>query len=181
MRRGEIEHARTLLEEVDARAVARGHEYTHMNVLWYLATLEWLAGRWQRALEHAIAAHEVTEQIHEHTGFTGRFKALVETDLGLVEEARASIDEGLAHSQAFSSEPFVVATLGVLGRLEFLLGNLPAAGDHLRELPGRLLAGGLNEHSQLTSPVWREIWRGPITASTGVPDLASYSLSSGRG
>ena len=61
MRLGEIDRARALLEEVDARAVARGHEYTHMNALWYLALVEWLAGRWQRALEHATAAHEVTE------------------------------------------------------------------------------------------------------------------------
>src|SRR5262249_13852505 len=70
MRRGEIDHARTLLEEVHGRAVARGDEYTHMNALWYLTMLEWLAGRWQRALEHAIAAHGVTEQIYQYTGFT---------------------------------------------------------------------------------------------------------------
>jgi ATP/maltotriose-dependent transcriptional regulator MalT len=153
MRRGEIDRARALLEEVDTRAVARGHEYTHMNALWYLAMAEWLAGRWQRALEHATAAHEVTEQIQDQAGFEGRFKALIETDLGLVEQARASIAEGLADAEAFSNESFVIATLGVLGRLELLLGNLQAAGDHLRELPGRLLAGGLNDPSQ---PVWAD-------------------------
>ncbi len=39
----------------------------------------------------------------------------------------------------------------MLGRLEFLLGNVAAAGDHLRDLPERLLAGGMNDP---TVPVW---------------------------
>jgi len=42
-------------------------------------------------------------------------------------------------------------TLGVLGRLELAVGNLEAAGGYLRDLPPRLLAGGLNDP---TLPVW---------------------------
>ena len=180
MRLGEIDRARALLEDVDARAVARGHEYTHMNTLWYLAMVEWLAGRWQRALAHATAAHEVTERIEERIGFAGRFKALVETDLGLVDQARASIEEGLAHARAFSNEPFAIAALGVLGRLELLLGNLPAAGGHLRELPQRLLAGGLNDPSQ---PVWADaietlVALGELAQAGGY--LEQYELNAGR-
>jgi ATP/maltotriose-dependent transcriptional regulator MalT len=153
MRRGELDRARSLLEDIDKEAVAQGHEYTHMNALWYLAMLEWLAGRWQLALEHATAAREVAAQIQEYTGFSGRFKALVETDLGLVDDARASIEEGLEHARTFSNEPFMIATLGVLGRLEFLLGDQAAAGDQLRDLPERLLDGGLKDPSQ---PVWAD-------------------------
>ena len=76
---------------------------------------------------------------------------MVETDLGLVEPARASIEEGLAFTRANSIEFHTIAGLGVLGRLEFLLGNMEAAADYLRDLPGRLLAGGMNEP---TVPVW---------------------------
>jgi DNA-binding CsgD family transcriptional regulator len=47
----------------------------------------------------------------------------------------------------------MVFGLGVLGRLELALGNLHAAGDYLRELPGRLLGGGLHEPAQ---PIWAD-------------------------
>jgi ATP/maltotriose-dependent transcriptional regulator MalT len=152
-RQGELDRARVLLEELERTSSARGHEYSRMNALWYLAVTEWLAGRWQRALDYATAAEEVTEQIQEFTGFAGRFKALIEADLGLVDQARVSAQEGLADARTFSNEPFVIAILGVLGRLELALGNLQAAGDYLRGLPGRLLARGLNDPAQ---PLWAD-------------------------
>jgi DNA-binding CsgD family transcriptional regulator len=152
MRRGELDRARALLDELEAIAVARGNEDTRRETVWYLCVLEWLAGRWQRALDHATTAHELGEQIHgAHSGFTGRWKALVEVDLGLVEQARASAEESLAQAQASSNESFVIVILGVLGRLELLLGNLRAAGDCLRELPRRLKASGMNDPTQ---PIW---------------------------
>jgi DNA-binding CsgD family transcriptional regulator len=117
--------------------------------------LEWIAGRWQRALEHAAAASELTEQTeYPHArGWVGRVKALLEADLGLVEEARASAETTLEYARATSNEFFAIATLGVLGRLELALGNLGAAGDRLRELPAQLLAGGVNDP---TSQVWAD-------------------------
>jgi ATP/maltotriose-dependent transcriptional regulator MalT len=152
MRRGELDRARTLLEELEAIAVARGNEDTRRETIWYLCVLEWLAGHWQRALDRATTAHELGEQIHgAHSGFTGRWKALVETDLGLVEQARASAEQSLAHAQASSNESFVIVILGVLGRLELALGNLQAAGDCLRDLPRRLKASGMNDPTQ---PIW---------------------------
>ena len=45
------------------------------------------------------------------------------------------------------------STFGVLGRLELALGNLQAAAEHLRDLPGRLLAGGINDPAV---PVWAD-------------------------
>ncbi len=153
MRRGEIDRARTILEERESEAAARGHELMRSFLIWYLSMLEWLAGNWQRALDYAAAAHELSGQIQHQTGFVGRTTALIETDLGLVEQARASADEGLAHARAYSNEIFVIVIHGVLGRLELTLGNLPAAGDYLRELPGRLLASGMNDPTQ---PVWAD-------------------------
>jgi len=153
MRMGEIDQARAIVEELEARAAARGDEMTRMITLWYLSMIEWLAGRWQRALGLAAGAQELAEQIVHSTGWTGRVKALVEVDLGLVEQARVSAEEGLAHSRAFSVEVHVIISLGVLGRLELAFGNLEAAGGYLRELPEQLLARGLNDPAL---PIWTD-------------------------
>jgi DNA-binding CsgD family transcriptional regulator len=155
MRRGEIERPRALIEELERNAAARGDEGTRAIALWYLSTLEWFAGRWQRALSHAHAGQELAAQIMlvNASGWIGRVRALVETDLGLVDEARASVEESLAASRADSNDVFSYMTLGVLGRLELALGNLEAAGDYLRDLPGQLLARGVNDPTQ---PVWAD-------------------------
>jgi DNA-binding CsgD family transcriptional regulator len=151
---GELDRARTILEELAATAAARGDEGTRRQVLWRLVQLEWLAGRWQQALDHAAVAYELDQQAREAQAHqVGRVRALVETDIGLVEQALASAEEGLAGSQAMAADFFAIPTLGVLGRLELALGNLEAAGDCLRELPGRLLAKGLAEP---TAPVWAD-------------------------
>ncbi len=67
----------------------------------------------------------------------GRLTALVEADLGLVEQARDTAEKGLAWAQASSAQVWAAYSLGVLGRLELALGNVEAAAGHLRELPER--------------------------------------------
>ena len=135
--------------EVDRQAVARGDEGTRFVNLWSLSEIEWLAGSLRHARDYAAAAQEIGEQTFPATlPWVGRIRALVETDLGLVEEARANAEAGLAAARAFSHEIFVILILGVLGRLELALGDLEAAVGHLRELPGRLLAGGWNDPAQ---------------------------------
>lgn len=169
MRQGEIDRPRALLEELEVRAAARGHELTRMLILWYLSMLEWLAGRWQQALDHSAAALELLEG-GLHSGWPGRVTALVETDLGLVEQARASAEEALAYSRAMSNEIFIIVILGVLGRLELALGHLEEAGDYLRELPARLLAGGANDP---TLTVWADAIE-TLTALGEVDRARSY-------
>jgi ATP/maltotriose-dependent transcriptional regulator MalT len=154
MRLGEIERARAAFRELAARAEARGDEVTGVMVLWPLSMLEWLAGRWQRALGHAVAAYELTQQTrHPHAViWVGRVKALIETDLGLLDQARASAEESRQSRPGGSSYEFsTIVTGGVLGRLELARGNLEAAGGYLRDLPAELLSGGLNDP---TLPVW---------------------------
>jgi DNA-binding CsgD family transcriptional regulator len=155
MRLGETDRARVILLDLETKAAARGEEVTRAMVLWALTALEWLAGRWRLALAHAEAAYELTEQTqHAHARhWVGRAKALVEADLGLVDEARASVQEVLGLSEVMAYEVFVIETLGVLGRLELELGNLETAGEHLRRLPERLLAGGLLNPAL---PVWAD-------------------------
>jgi DNA-binding CsgD family transcriptional regulator len=155
MRLDEVQRARVLFDEIDAESAARGDETTRAAVLWILCMLDWFAGRWRRALEYAAAAHELTDLIRGSNlyGQAGRVGALIEADLGLVERARASAEKAIQVSQAISSELFTVAGLGTLGRLEFALGNLEAAGGYLRELPARLLSAGLNDP---VNPVWAD-------------------------
>ena len=95
---GEIERPRAVLEDLAEAAETRGDEGTKMMCLWMLGQLEWLAGHWPRALEHAIEAYELTDQTqYAHSrAWIGRVKGLVEADLGLVEQARVSARESLA-------------------------------------------------------------------------------------
>jgi DNA-binding CsgD family transcriptional regulator len=147
VRLGELDRASTILQELEAKAAARGDEGTRREILWRLPIVEWLAGRWQHALDLAAAGLEATEQTQDphNLAFVGRIRALVEVDLGLVDEARASAEEGLAFAQSVADEVNVIWCLGVLGRLELVLGDLEAAAGYLRELPGRALAGGMND------------------------------------
>ena len=153
MRYGETGPAREMLEQLVADAVARADDLTRAMFLWSLCMLEWLAGRLPRALEHAVEAYELGEEIENPHGrlWIGRMKALVEADLGLGREARASAEEGLAHCEATSTEFAAIAATGVLGRIELMHDNIAGAADHLRRLPGRLLAAGMNDP---TWPVW---------------------------
>jgi DNA-binding CsgD family transcriptional regulator len=155
MRMGEIARPRQILEEFEANAAARGDEHSRVMVLWSLCMLEWLAGRWPRALQLAQAAYELGEQAQHAHGrvWVGRMKALIEADLGFVDQARSSAEEGLLFARTASNEFARIVALGVLGRLELELGNLDAAADHLRDPPARLLAGGMNDP---TLPIWAD-------------------------
>jgi DNA-binding CsgD family transcriptional regulator len=152
IRLGELARARAELEELETRASGRGDEYSRELCFWYLALVAWLTGRWQQAHDHARTASE----IDAHTAspmWSGRVKALIEADLGLIDEARTTAHAGLEYAMAHSQGTFTILVLGVLGRIELAEGNLDAAGNYLRELPGRLLAGGLNDPTQ---PVWAD-------------------------
>ena len=119
MRIGDLEEAGALLHEVHAEVTACGDERSRGQLLWSIAQVEWLLGRWTDALGHANEAAELNEQIQEIRGrnMTGRVKALIETDLGLVEAARASAEEGIAGARETSDRFFEISSLAVLGRL----------------------------------------------------------------
>jgi DNA-binding CsgD family transcriptional regulator len=181
-RMGETARARALLEGLEAEASARGDEASRAQIVWWLCTVEWLAGDLQLALDHAAVAYELAEQtqyLHARL-WSGRAKALVEADLCLVADARASAQEAIGYSAATSSRLFEIVSLGVLGRIELALGNLEAAADYLRDLPGRLLAAGTNDP---TLPIWPDAIETLITvgelAQAGAY-LEQYELNSTR-
>ena len=90
------------LEELEDKAAARGDEYSRVMILWPLSMLEWLAGRWRRSLEYSQAAYELGPQHIHGRAWVGRMKALIEADLGLLDEARASAQEGDSRSPSQS-------------------------------------------------------------------------------
>jgi DNA-binding CsgD family transcriptional regulator len=140
---------------MEGETVARGDEQTRTHILWYQVILEWLGGNWHKALELANEGCALGEQMRLaiNGGWKGRVKALIEADLGLAEQARASAQEGLAETQALGNEVFSLLTLGVLGRLELALGNVEQAGKYLSELPARLARAELNDPTQ---PIWAD-------------------------
>jgi tetratricopeptide (TPR) repeat protein len=124
-----------------------------MLALWHLSWAEWAAGRLEAALAVADRAQELGGQLrmwHE-SAWVGRVRALIEADLGLVEEARASALRGIALGADFSL--FTLLSRSVLGRIELASGNMESAGVHLRDLPDSLLALGLNDP---VLPLWAD-------------------------
>jgi DNA-binding CsgD family transcriptional regulator len=155
VRQGELEEARTMLAALEDESTARGDEQTRIHLLWYRTIIEWFVGNLREALELATEAYEVGEQTRfpSNAGWNGRVKALIETDLGLVDQARASAEQGVAESDAIGNKIFSILSRAVLGRLELALGNAEAAGGYLAPLPGRLITSGLTDPTQ---PVWAD-------------------------
>ncbi len=155
MRLGHLDRSRTILEHLEAAAAARGDEISRVVLRFYLSIVEWFAGRWSAAIAHAVVAREAGEQAQfTHTRiWEGRVLTLVEADLGLIEDARARAEEALELARTMGQDAFSLQILGVLGRIELELGDLPAAGTYLRNLPEQLLAGGWTDPVQ---PMWAD-------------------------
>jgi DNA-binding CsgD family transcriptional regulator len=91
-------------------------------------------------------------------------KALVEAHLGQVESARAAAEEGVAIAEAVSDAMFPIWNRSVLGNLELALGNVEAAGEHLRTLPAQMLALGWNDPAD-------NVWPDAIEAVIALREL----------
>jgi DNA-binding CsgD family transcriptional regulator len=154
---GQVGRADAALAKLEADAAARGDDYSQNLILWHRAWAQWAAGRLRPALELADRAQELGGQIqkwHERA-WVGRIRALVEADLGLADEARASARQGIALAQELSLGTYDALCQGTLGHAELVAGNLEAAALHLRDLADRLFAAGLNDP---TLPLWADIF-----------------------
>ena len=101
-----------------------------------------------------LTAHELAEQTQTSSpglGWDGSRRWSRRTSASS-SEARTSAEEALASARDNSNEFFAVFSLGVLGRLE-PLGNLHAAGAHLRELPRAAPRGRAERPDE---PVWAD-------------------------
>ena len=106
--------------------------------------LDGWAGRFERALEHAAEARAIAEQTHEaqYRGMVEVVAAVIEADMGLVEQARRSAEEGLRTARLPSDEVFAIGNMASLGHLDLVRGACGAAADHLRELPDCIARDG---------------------------------------
>lgn len=91
------EEARAHLHAALDTATVYGDEDSRVGVLLHLTELEWRAGNWAQAAQHAAECLELSEQIllHQHDAALYA-KALVQAHLGQVEGARAAARQGLA-------------------------------------------------------------------------------------
>jgi DNA-binding CsgD family transcriptional regulator len=151
---GEIDRACSMMKASIATAEARGDEGSRVAALWYLALAEWYAGRLQHALENASKADELGELTQFGLGrsYSTRIMTWIQTDAGLVDEARAVSEEGLQQAREWELGWSEILALGALGRLELALGNLTVAGECFRDLPRRMTAGGWNDPTTVVTP-----------------------------
>ena len=162
----ELDRARAVLQDAEARAVASGDEGARAHLLFNLTWLEWFAGRWERALEHAETVAQLAEQLGDEQlrSLTLTARATVDAHLGRINEARAAADEARAISDGAGNEIFRIWDFAVLGHVELSLGNLRAAGRWLRPLPARLVSLGWDD------PV-EELWPDTIEVLIALGEL----------
>jgi DNA-binding CsgD family transcriptional regulator len=154
-RQGRLDDARAILEELMERADDPVEDDTPPLVAHELSMVEWFAGRWERALELAEIACAALEQTKGRGYHVWGLceKSMLETDLGLVEEARATAGDAIAVAHALCSTLFVGLCHGALGRLEFALGDLDAAAAHFARTPHELELESRNDPTDL---VWSD-------------------------
>ena len=114
-----------------------------------------VSGNRKPAIDHLNLSDDSADWmgLRHHRGYTGRLRALAEADLGLVEQARSSAAVALAGAEEMSDREWKILTLGVLGRLELMLGDVEAALGYLREVAAQLLSTGYEDP---TAPLWAD-------------------------
>ena len=152
---GQLDQARAMIVSTRAAAAMRGDDRLRRQLDGSLGRLEWFAGNWKPAIDHLNLSDDSADWmgLRHHRGYTGRLRALAEADLGLVEQARTSAAVALAGAEEMSDREWKILTLGVLGRLELMLGDVEAALGYLRELPAQLLSTGYEDP---TAPLWAD-------------------------
>jgi len=135
VRAGRLAEARPMLLRQRQRTLDEGDESSHDLICLFLAELEWLAGNWDVALEHAREGLEVTEQ----TGSEVMHAALA-VPLALVAGARGQLDAAIRmvseagdQAEAIDERSYATYNRHAQGFLELTRGDAGAAA--------RLLAG----------------------------------------
>ena len=139
--------ARHQFESLHRQAVDRGDEHSLPFILFHLARVELLAGDWAQARAHARECDETTRQSGQvsERPYSFAIEALVEAHLGLVEPARAKIEDGLALARQTGAHPAAMEMLAVRGFLELSLGEVASAVQTLDTLAADVERTGLRD------------------------------------
>jgi DNA-binding CsgD family transcriptional regulator len=148
---GELSVARTHFEALYQAAIEQGDEHALPFILFHLARIELLTGEWELAGKHARESRETTLQneLAAHLSYSLVVEALVDAHLGLVEPARAKIEEGLKLAAELGSRSAGFELLAILGFLELSLGNAREADRALDRLAAGVEESGLREPAVL--------------------------------
>ena len=94
----DFEGSRARLEDAQLQALGEGDEGSLPNQLMHLAQLECWSGNWALAARYAEESFDLAEQLGQRFGGPPAMRALIDAHLGVVERARATVDERLAGS-----------------------------------------------------------------------------------
>jgi len=144
---GEVDSARSTLNELHRRAAKAGDENAGPFILNYLSRLAWSEGDYTRAdqyVDDAIAAALRNAQEPEQA-FVLATKALVSAHRGRVDAANEVISEGLSLAIETGMRPAEFEFRAISGFLALSLGDCASADAHLAPLRRDLAAGGFRE------------------------------------
>ena len=144
---GDLAGARRVLEQYYKETTDQGRYTALGDVLSHLAELESRAGEYRRALVYADELLKMTvEAGYEGMRGLGLWaRALAESHLGDVEQARTDATEGLALAQRHGDLWHEIANRSVLGFLAVSLGDADSAVTFLEPLPALLESRGIVE------------------------------------
>ena len=127
----DLDGSRDVLERLVHEATASGQDSSRAVGLMQLSITECVAGNLHRAHELGLSAYELARDldVRQLTKMTASALALVEANLGAVDEARTLCDE--LRPLAAGSGGAEIDLESILGLLELSLGNFEAADSHL--------------------------------------------------
>jgi DNA-binding CsgD family transcriptional regulator len=144
---GDLDRARTLLERARRIGYDRADNAVRV-VLWYAATLEWLADRWLRGLELANELCELGAEAEYESaiamGLGGR--AVILAHLGDEEQTRRAVAEAVAPDPSAEALALLLTPLA-LGPLELSLERPREELDHIRPATADARSKGIEERA----------------------------------
>jgi DNA-binding CsgD family transcriptional regulator/tetratricopeptide (TPR) repeat protein len=126
---GALDVARDTLQVELERYLEQGHEAATWEVRADLAEVEYRAGCWQDAAEHALEAHEIVLEAGwiDVLCEVASVKAAIEAATGKIREARVDGAEALSACERTGDRWNEIRARAVLGFLELSLGDAAAA------------------------------------------------------
>jgi DNA-binding CsgD family transcriptional regulator len=130
---GRFEEAKALFERARADSLEQGVPYAAACADEFLAEVECRLGDWYAAEVHASECSELYQQLGMENEPQGLYAAaLVDAQLGNVEEARTAAERGAAIAADLGQEFWASANRRVLGLLELSLDNAERAVECLQ-------------------------------------------------
>ena len=144
--RGELDHARHLLQAVVTVAERHGSDESAEGARIYLADVEWRAGNWDAAAAYAAAAARwCRETGYGQEGPPAYVVSLVEAGRGDLGHARTLAAGGVHAAEAQRDWTYAAHCRWVLGQIELSVDDPPAALRWLEPIADILQQRGIGE------------------------------------